>query len=153
MRFPDGSLYLSTGTVKLCYKDQQICTGGRKMKLSKMALIVGILVFAVPVLAHHSFSNFWYMDKTVEITGIVKALKLVNPHSEIEIEVTENGQASSWFITSEGTGSALRKAGWTPESLPVGMKVTIAGHPSRKEGAKALAAGKITKSDGSVIWF
>jgi Family of unknown function (DUF6152) len=124
------------------------------MKLSKTAMIVGILVvFAVPSLAHHSFSNFWYMDKTVEITGVVKALKLVNPHSEIAIEVTENGETSVWYITSEGTGSALRKGGWTPESLPVGMKVTIAGHPSRKEGAKALAAGKITKPDGSVIWF
>ena len=124
------------------------------MKLSKTALVVGILVvFAVPTLAHHSFSNFWYMDKTVEITGVVKVVRLVNPHSELSIEVTENGEASIWYITSQGTGSALRKAGWTPESLPIGTKVTIAGHPSRKEGAKALAAGKITRADGSVIWF
>lgn len=124
------------------------------MRLSTAALLVGILlVFTIPALAHHSFTNFWYMDKTVEITGIVKTLRLLNPHSELSIEVTEGGQPSIWYITSEGTGSALRKAGWTPESLPVGIKVTIAGHPSRKEGAKAMAAGKITKPDGSVIWF
>ena len=124
------------------------------MRLSTAALIAGMLLaLSVPTLAHHSFSNFWYMDKTVEVTGMVKSLKLVNPHSELAIEVTEGGQASTWYITSEGTGSALRKAGWTPDSLPIGTKVTIAGHPSRKEGAKALAAGKITKADGSVIWF
>lgn len=124
------------------------------MKPSTAALLVGmVLLFTVPTLAHHSFSNFWYMDKTVEVAGVVKTLKLLNPHSELSIEVMEGGQASIWYITSEGTGSALRKAGWTPDSLPVGTKVTITGHPSRKEGAKALAAGKITRADGSVIWF
>jgi hypothetical protein len=124
------------------------------MRLSTAALLVATLVvFTIPTFAHHSFTNFWYMDKTVEITGVVKTVKLVNPHSELSIEVTEGSQASIWYITSEGTGSALRKAGWTPDSLPIGMKVTIAGHPSRKEGAKAMAAGKITKADGSVIWF
>lgn len=124
------------------------------MRLSTAALLAGIfVVLTLPALAHHSFSNFWYMDKTVEITGIVKAVKLVNPHSELSIEVTEGSEASIWYITSQGTGSALRKAGWTPDTLPIGMKVKIEGHPSRKEGAKALAAGKITKPDGSVIWF
>src|SRR5262245_60809054 len=124
------------------------------MKLSTVGLVIGILVvFAAPTIAHHSFSNFWYMDKTVEISGVVKAVKLVNPHSELTIEVMEAGQPAMWYITSQGTGSALRKAGWTPETLPVGITVTIAGHPSRKEGAKALAAGKITKPDGSVVWF
>src|SRR5262245_12625686 len=121
--------------------------------LISVLLTCVLLCVAIPALSHHSFSNFWYMDKTVEITGTVKALRLVNPHSEISLEVTEGGQPSTWFITSEGTGSALRKAGWTPETLTAGEKITIAGHPSRKEGAKALAAGKITKADGTVIWF
>lgn len=117
------------------------------------ALAVVFLLWTVPAPAHHSFTNFWHMDRTVEIAGVVKALKLVNPHSEITIEVTEAGQTSLWYITSRATGSALRKAGWTPETLPVGITVKIEGHPSRKEGAKALAAGKITKADGSVISF
>lgn len=124
------------------------------MRVSTAALLAGMfLVLTLPAMAHHSFTNFWYMDRTVEITGIVKAVKLVNPHSELSIDVTENGETSTWYITSQATGSALRNSGWTPDTLPVGMKVTIAGHPSRKEGAKAMAAGKITKPDGSVVWF
>ena len=123
------------------------------MRFSTAIFACILLALTLPALAHHSFTNFWYMDKTVEITGIVKTVKLVNPHSEMSIEVSDGNETSVWYITSQATGSALRNAGWTPDTLPVGMKVTIEGHPSRKEGAKALAAGKVTKPDGSVIWF
>lgn len=125
------------------------------MKGSTAALLATMLLtLAVPALAHHSFTNFWYMDKTVQITGVVKSLKLVNPHSEIQVEVTEaSGEKAIWNITSLGTGSSLFKAGWSKDLLPVGTTVKIDGNPSRKPGAKALAAGKITRPDGSVIWF
>jgi hypothetical protein len=93
------------------------------------------------------------MDQTVEISGIVRAVKLVNPHSELTIEVMEGPQRGLWYITSRATGSALRRGGWTPETLAVGTKVKVEGAPSRKTGAKALAAGKITLDDGKVLSF
>jgi len=117
--------------------------------LASMALLA-----AIPALAHHSFTSFWYMDKTVAIDGVVTEVKLVNPHPEMKIEVTEaNGQKSMWNITGRATGSGILKAGWNASTLPVGTKVKVEGNPSRKEGAKALAAGKITKADGSILWF
>jgi len=113
-----------------------------------------VLLGSVPVSAHHSFNSFWYMDKTASIEGVVTEVKLVNPHPEMKIEVTEaDGTKTIWNITGRATGSGILKAGWTPETLPVGTKVKVEGSPSRKEGAKALAAGKITKADGSVVWF
>lgn len=113
-----------------------------------------LLLVTIPALAHHSFTSFWYTDKTVEIEGVVKEVKLVNPHPAMKIEVTEaNGQKTIWSITGRATGSGILRAGWTLETIPVGTKVKVEGHPSRKEGAHALAAGKITKPDGSVVWF
>ena len=117
-------------------------------------MVVLFLTLTVPSFAHHSFNSFWNMDKTVEITGIVKSVKLVNPHANMVVEVTEaNGEKSLWSITSRGSVSALRSAGWKEDTVTVGMKVTIAGNPSRKDGAKGLAAGKITKPDGTEVWF
>lgn len=117
-------------------------------------LAVMFLMVTVPALAHHSFTSFWYTDKTVEITGIVKSVKLVNPHANMTVEVTEaNGEKAIWSITSKGSVSALRSAGWKEDTVTIGMKIKIEGNPSRKEGAKGLAAGKITRSDGSVVWF
>ena len=70
------------------------------------------------------------------------------------VEVTEaNGQKSDWSIVSRGSVSALRQAGWKEDTVTIGMKVTVEGNPSRNEGAKGLAAGKITKPDGSVVSF
>jgi hypothetical protein len=125
------------------------------MKLpASVLLAVVVLMLTIPVSAHHSFVSFWYPDKTVVITGIVKAVKLVNPHANMVVEVTDsNGQKSDWSITSKGSVSALRQAGWKEDTVTVGMKITVEGNPSRIEGAKGLAAGKVTRPDGSVVSF
>jgi hypothetical protein len=115
--------------------------------------IMFVMLLTLPAQAHHSFTNFWHMDRTVEISGVLKAVKLVNPHSELTIEVMDGAQKGVWYVTSRATGSALRRGGWTPDTLAVGQTVTVEGNPSRKEGAKALAAGKITLADGKVLSF
>jgi hypothetical protein len=105
--------------------------------------------------AHHSFNSFWYMDRNAAIEGVVTEVKLVNPHPLMKVEVVEaNGSKSIWNITGRATGSGILRAGWTAETVPVGTKVKVEGFPSRQEGAKALAAGKITKLEsGDVVWF
>ena len=48
------------------------------MRLS-IGVLAGLLLLTVPTLAHHSFTNFWDLNETREIEGVVKSLKLVNP--------------------------------------------------------------------------
>ena len=124
------------------------------MKRFTFVLAGVLLIAAVPALAHHSFTSFWQMDKTLELTGVVKSVKLVNPHPLMTLEVTEpDGKLSLWNVTATATGSSILKAGWTDSTLPVGTKIKIEGHPSRKEGAKAMAAGTITMPDGKKFSF
>ena len=125
------------------------------MRLSASVLpAAAVVLLTVPVSAHHSFVSFWHMDKTVTITGVVKAVRLVNPHANMVVEVTDaSGQKSDWSIVSRGSVSTLRNNGWKEDTVPVGMRVTIEGNPSRNEGAKGLVAGKITRPDGSVVSF
>jgi hypothetical protein len=112
------------------------------------------LVLTLPAEAHHSFTNFWQMDRTVMITGVVKSLKLVNPHPELVVEVTtESGAVETWTITGRATGTGILRAGWSIDTVPVGVTVTIDGNPSRREGARALAAGRIIFEDGNEVWF
>jgi hypothetical protein len=95
------------------------------------------------------------MDRNVTIEGVVTELKLVNPHPTMKVEVTEaNGQKAIWTITARATASAILKAGWSAETAPIGAKVKIEGNPSRREGARALAAGKIIRmADGKELSF
>ena len=121
---------------------------------ASVLLAAVVLTLTNSVSAHHSYVSFWDVDKTVSIVGVVKSVRLVNPHASMVVEVTDpNGQKSDWAIVSRGSVSALRLAGWKEDTVTIGMKVTVEGNPSRNEGAKGLAAGKITKPDGSVVSF
>ena len=118
------------------------------------ALAFTLLALTVPSEGHHAFTSFWRMDETVQITGVVKSLKLINPHSEFVLAVTdESGVETDWLVVSLGTGTAILRAGWTQETLPVGMAVTVEGSPPRRAGTPAIVAGKITRPDGSEVWF
>jgi hypothetical protein len=117
-------------------------------------IIVFLLMVTVPSEAHHSASSFWHTDRTVVIEGTVKEIRMVNPHPEMVIEVTDaNGEKSDWYISGGGNASAMIRAGWTNDTLIIGEKVKVEGNPSRREGAKALLSGDVTKSDGSVVSF
>lgn len=119
-----------------------------------LALAGFVLLTTLPAAAHHSMPNFWYMDRNVEIEGVVKSVKVVNPHPEMVIEVTNpDGTKSIWRITGAGNASAMIRSGWKNNTLPEGTPVKVEGHPSRVEGAKALLAGTVTKRDGTKLSF
>jgi Family of unknown function (DUF6152) len=129
-----------------------------KMKYWIAIISIGLIltwtVPALPALAHHSAGNFWYTDKNVTVKGVVKSVKIINPHPEMVIEVTEeSGQKATWRITGGGNASGMIRAGWKNGTLPAGTQVTVEGHPSRTEGAKALLAGTVTTADGKVFNF
>jgi hypothetical protein len=107
------------------------------MRLRGLAVLGGVLaMLTVTAQAHHSFTSFFDLEKTREITGVVKSVKLVNPHPEMVVEVTEpNGTKTIWNITARATGSGILRAGWNADTVPVGTAVKVEGHPSRKEGA------------------
>jgi Family of unknown function (DUF6152) len=125
------------------------------MRLFVSVALAGLLLLlSIPALAHHSAGNFWYTDKNVEVQGTVKSVKIINPHPEMVIEVTDaNGTKADWRITGGGNASGMIRAGWKNGTLPVGMLVKVVGHPSRTEGAKALLAGKVTTPEGKVLDF
>ena len=118
-------------------------------------VIAGLLLaWTLPALAHHSAGNFWYTDKNVQVEGTVQSVKIINPHPELVIQVTNAaGEKEIWRITGGGNASGMIRAGWKNGTLPVGMFVKVEGHPSRTEGAKALLAGKVTTPEGKVLDF
>jgi len=125
------------------------------MKRSVSLILAGLLLaLAIPMFAHHSAGNFWYTDKNVQVKGTVKSVKIINPHPEMVIEVTNAaGEKEVWRITGGGNASGMIRAGWKNGTLPIGLLVTVEGHPSRTEGAKALLAGKVTTADGKIFNF
>ena len=91
-------------------------------------LFAGILLAAVPVLAHHSFVMF-DTAKQVTLAGTVTSFEWTNPHTYIEVDVADStGTTKHWSIEL-GSPSILRNSGWKHNSLATGDKVTLVINP------------------------
>jgi hypothetical protein len=94
---------------------------------------------------------YWDDEKIIQISGVVKSMKIVNPHSELIITVTgPNGEKDDWIGVS-GQASQMIKAGWTNETLKFGTAVKVEGAPPRKKDAKGILVRKIILPDGRVL--
>lgn len=121
------------------------------MNLKALSLAaLATAAFAGPALAHHSFSMF-DQQKVVTLSGTVKELEWVNPHSWLRLMV-ENEQThmpQQWSIELASTGQQAR-IGWNPQTVRPGDKITIEINPLR-DGARGGTLLLITLPDGTKL--
>ena len=99
---------------------------------SCLAVMVGcLLVSAAPLLAHHGDAGR-YDEAPFTLTGVVESLKLVNPHSIIALDVTdESGHVVKWQAELGSPQQLMRDAGWTKTTVKAGDKLTLVGRRAR----------------------
>jgi hypothetical protein len=91
--------------------------------------------------AHHGATSQFDTDVDISLTGVVTNLRLVNPHSYVTFDLTDdNGDyvldysGERISVDCEMLGStAIRRAGWTREMFESGTAIKVGGHPSRVE--------------------
>jgi len=101
--------------------------------LLAVAVATGVLLAAVPVLAHHSRAMF-DMSKNITYQGVVKDFRWQNPHSQIVIMIgsgaADPSTAGTWTV--EASDIKLMSAmGWTPKTYKAGDPITVVAHPNR----------------------
>lgn len=119
-----------------------------------LAVISGLFVLAVPLLAHHAFPAEFDVDKPVTLTGVVSKLEWINPHVYVYLDVKDNsGKTANWALESWPTG-ILKKSGVTREMIKEGTPLTILAYRA-KDGTNLAYIRKFTWSDGHAIetWF
>jgi len=118
-----------------------------KIKAFAVGGIAGLMVCAVPALAHHSFAMF-DAAKSVILEGAVKEFQWTNPHAWIMLNVAnQQGQTEQWAIELNGP-SALVRDGWKPKTLTPGMNVSVTIHPLR-DGTSGGQFVTVTLPDGT----
>jgi hypothetical protein len=115
---------------------------------------VGMLLAALPLLAHHSFSAEYDQSKTVTLQGKMVQFDWVNPHSWIYVEVTgADGKKTVWKGETPPI-NVLYRNGWTKplveEMVKKGEMVTLRG-PAAKDGSNHLFATGVTRQDGVTV--
>ncbi len=98
--------------------------------------------------AHHSFAMF-DTAKMQSQKGVIKEVQWTNPHVWVRLAVQENGQEVVYAY--EGAAIAvLKRVGWLRDSVKVGDKVTVVGHPY-KDGRPGGSIEHLVLPDGQML--
>jgi hypothetical protein len=122
-----------------------------KAVLAVAAAVAGLLVSAVPVLAHHSFAAEYDAAKPVKVSGTVTKMEWMNPHARFYVDVKdESGKVTQWNFEL-GAIPVLLKQGWRKDSLKAGDQVTVEGSRA-KDGSTTGNARSVTLPDGRRVF-
>lgn len=114
-------------------------------------LLCGLLMAALPVLAHHSLGADYVLNRPITLNGKVTKVEWSNPHARFYIDVKDQrGQVTSWELQL-GSPNGLMRRGWTSKSLKPGNVVTVDGFIA-KDGARLVSATSVHLADGSEVF-
>jgi hypothetical protein len=122
------------------------------MRRRSMVLIAGALVIgALPILAHHSFSAEFDADKAVTLKGIVTKVEWLNPHVWFYIDVKDDSGTVQHWQCESGPPNMLARNGWRKDSLKPGDQVTVQGFRA-KDGTTTVSAREVLLPDGKKVF-
>ena len=110
---------------------------------------VTLLLLAIPVLAHHSFSSEFDANKKISIDGVISKVELINPHGYVHVDVKDpkTGKITTWLFETHGPGQ-LRRMGLTRDI--VGQHAVVDGYAA-KDGSSFAWGTRYVFDDGRTI--
>src|SRR4051812_4825816 len=118
--------------------------------LAMASVVIAGGTFGAPMaLAHHSSSGF-AVESTKTISGTVKEFQFKNPHSWIQVNVTnEAGKVTEWSV-EWGSPNQLGREGVRPSTFPPGAQVTIKLRPDLTGAPVGIFVGA-KMADGKTV--
>jgi hypothetical protein len=122
-----------------------------KTKLALGTAALGLLLAAVPVMAHHSFAAEFDSAKPIKLTGTVTKIEWMNPHAYFYIDVKDaSGKVTNWGLEM-GSPNGLMRQGWTRNSMKIGDEITVEGSAA-KDGSNIGNARSVTLTGGQRLF-
>ena len=111
----------------------------------------GLLLATANVLAHHSQSGEFDVNKPIEFTGTVKAVEWTNPHGYIQVEVKDANGKTTVYRAEIMAPNQLYRNGWRRDTLKLGTVVNFKG--SRARSPESInVSGRLSLADGKPLF-
>lgn len=121
-------------------------------EVAVFSALVGFLLTAPSVIAHHSFAAEFDAMKPLTLKGIVTKIEWANPHTYFYIDVTgADGNVVNWGLEM-GSPNGLMRAGWTRNTMHVGDEVTVEGAQAKDGTNVGNARAVILSSTGKRLF-
>ena len=105
----------------------------------------GLLLAAMPLVAHHSFNAQYDDGQLVTVSGTVTKVTWKNPHVLVFVDSKDNaGKVANWQMELASPNNLMRQ-GWKLDSLKQGDQVTVSGYRAR-DGSHAANARRVLLS-------
>jgi hypothetical protein len=118
-----------------------------KFKFAVLSAGLGLLLAALPVLAHHSFAAEFDVSKPIMLKGKFVRMDWVNPHSHILLDVTDaDGKVTTWSFEALPP-NVLYRQGWRKDSLKPGEEIEVEGFQA-KDGSANAWSRSVKTADG-----
>lgn len=117
--------------------------------LRNAGLIAALMASPLPTFAHHGSSGQFDTSTTIELSGEITRIRLVNPHAYVYFDSTdENGEVVNLRCELQ-SGSLLKRNGWTTDMFEIGSHISIVGSPDRTDPTTCYMS-EITFENGVV---
>ena len=123
----------------------------------RVVIGLGMTLAGVPALAHHAVAAQYDMDKPIEMTGTLKKMEFINPHSMLHLEVTKpDGTKTVWIFQTTAV-APLRQRGLArsgPGSLEPGATYTVKGFAARNGNPMGFLRTLVFPDKREIVfWF
>ena len=114
---------------------------------SRSLLLTIVVAFAcsAAVHAHHSFAGTYREGELVTLEGTIVQFNIRNPHSFINIEVTDKDGKKELWGGEWGSVTQLTEGGVDRFTLKVGERVVIDGAPARDSMDHKVLVRKVVR--------
>jgi hypothetical protein len=114
-------------------------------------VFVFLLLTSASLLAHHSESAQFDVNKPVDVAGVVKKVEWMNPHVWFYVDVKDaSGKITTWGFSGLPPGMLVRK-GFTKDTLKIGDEVKVRGFRA-KDGSNNASGFILTLADGRQVF-
>jgi hypothetical protein len=122
------------------------------VKCTLLAGIIGVLVAAIPVHAHHSFASEFIESQSISIEGDVREFQFRNPHAILLVDARDvAGHAQTYAAEWAGAGR-LGRMGIDTATLKPGDHVIVTGSPGRNPSDHTIHLKQIQRPSDGWSW-